>query len=258
MELIKFVDYSVYYKLKRDQYYVALKNLNFSIQSGEFLVVVGPSGCGKTRGKNRFITLYLILEKLNGEGVNEDLRGLKDFAENSPELSNGALEKKIAETGDLVLKKALAWSLATNESIGKLSFADKRAFDGVKEFLAFAQGKADIAIVSSANFTSVEEEWNYYGLSEFVSVITTQENGTKTECINKLAALGYGKDNIIMLGDAPMDLHSAEAGGVLFYPVFSERETESWLQFKEKYFAEFLNGKYKPSQSKLLVEFACE
>lgn len=48
MELIKFKNYSAYYKLKKDKYYIALKNLNFSINKGECLSVVGPSGCGKS------------------------------------------------------------------------------------------------------------------------------------------------------------------------------------------------------------------
>lgn len=63
-----------------------------------------------------------------------------------------------------------------------MSYDDKKAFDGVKDFLEYANGKADIAIVSSANFASIEAEWNHYGLSAFVSVITSQEEGTKTDC----------------------------------------------------------------------------
>ena len=48
MPLLQFSDYSVWYKLKRDEYTQALDTLNFSVEEGEFLVIVGPSGCGKT------------------------------------------------------------------------------------------------------------------------------------------------------------------------------------------------------------------
>lgn len=76
MELIRFVDYSAYYKLKRDQYYVALKKLNFSVQSGEFLVVVGSSGCGKTTlvksllGSNKLVEGDIFFDGKNLDDIN--------------------------------------------------------------------------------------------------------------------------------------------------------------------------------------------
>lgn len=53
---------------------------------------------GATRGKNKFITLYLVLEILNRNGRNEDLRELKKFVENAQNLSHDALKKRIVET----------------------------------------------------------------------------------------------------------------------------------------------------------------
>ena len=48
MPLLEFNDYSVWYKLKKNDYTQALNEINFSVDEGEFLVIVGPSGCGKT------------------------------------------------------------------------------------------------------------------------------------------------------------------------------------------------------------------
>lgn len=48
MSVIQFKNFSVFYKLKKKEYAVALDKVNLSVSDGEFLVVVGPSGCGKT------------------------------------------------------------------------------------------------------------------------------------------------------------------------------------------------------------------
>lgn len=211
---------------------------------------------GKTRGKNRFVTLYLILDKLNGSLVDEDLSGLKEWIETALQLSNNALENK--EKKDKVLKKALDWSYAVNESISKLGFEDKAVFGGVKDFLEYAEYKADIAVVSSANFDSIKEEWAYYDLIKHVSVITSQENGTKSECIEQLAKKGYDNPKILMIGDAPSDLQSAKESGVLFYPIFPGNEQKNWEELKEKIFDKFLKNDYDETMKKLVSEFIGE
>lgn len=45
--LIEFNKFSVYYKQKKN-YVVALDEVSFFLDEGEFLVLAGPSGCGKT------------------------------------------------------------------------------------------------------------------------------------------------------------------------------------------------------------------
>lgn len=75
MELIKFRNYSAYYKLKKDKYYIALKNLNFSINKGECLSVVGSSGCGKSTliksllGSNEFTEGDIFFGGVNLDNV---------------------------------------------------------------------------------------------------------------------------------------------------------------------------------------------
>ena len=76
MELLKFKDYTVYYKLKKDNYLIALNKLNFTVESGEFLAVVGPSGCGKTTliksilGTNKLVEGDIFLGGKNLDDVN--------------------------------------------------------------------------------------------------------------------------------------------------------------------------------------------
>lgn len=76
MELLRFKDYTVYYKLKKDEYLIALNKLNFSVESGEFLAVVGPSGCGKTTliksilGTNKLVEGDVYLNGKNLDDVN--------------------------------------------------------------------------------------------------------------------------------------------------------------------------------------------
>lgn len=46
-KLLEFKKFSAYYRQKKD-YVVALDEITFSVEDGEFLVIVGASGCGKT------------------------------------------------------------------------------------------------------------------------------------------------------------------------------------------------------------------
>ena len=116
---------------------------------------------------------------------------LDKWVEESPELSNPALKKAIAENESICLKKALSWSEKVNESINALPFEDKKPFDGVKEALAYAHQYADIAIVSSANMQAVEEEWELYHLLEHVDILLAQDAGSKAFCIQELVKKGY-------------------------------------------------------------------
>lgn len=47
MKHIEMTDFSAYYKLKKE-YAVALDNISFAVDEGEFVTLMGPSGCGKT------------------------------------------------------------------------------------------------------------------------------------------------------------------------------------------------------------------
>lgn len=187
-----------------------------------------------TRGINRFKGLAMALTE-----VQEKLRpveGLEDltkWVEESDELSNPALERAVEATDSICLKKALAWSLAVNASIKELPKEEVKPFHGVKDCLDMLHEKCDIAIVSSANYEAVKEEWTRFGLIDHVDVVLAQNAGSKKFCIEKLLTYGYERDKVMMTGDAPGDMDAADKNQVFYYPILVKHEDESWANIKE-------------------------
>ena len=198
-----------------------------------------------TRGINRYKGLSIALTEINEKYTAiEALDTLTRWVEESPELSNGALEKAIAADDSISLKKALSWSKAVNASINQLPDEEKLPFEGVKEALAFAHEKVDVAIVSSANLDAVLEEWERYGLLDHTDIVLAQDSGSKTFCIGELLKAGYARDHVLMCGDAPGDLDAAKKNGVFYYPILVRHEAESWQEFMGKAVSKLLDGSY--------------
>ncbi len=198
-----------------------------------------------TRGINRFKGLAQVLGEIDQQYTRiEDIGVLADWAANSPELSNGALKKAIEGNGSVILKKALSWSEKVNAAINALPFEEKKPFEGVKEALAYAHGYADIAIVSSANQQAVEEEWDLYGLSQYVDILMSQNVGSKAYCIQELLKKGYDRTKVLMTGDAPGDRDAAAKNGVNYYPILVRHEKESWEEFVSAAVPKLLDGSY--------------
>lgn len=198
-----------------------------------------------TRGINRYKGLSIALSEINEKYTPiEDLGTLTKWVESSPELSGGALEKAIAANDSVSLKKALAWSKAVNTSINALPEEEKLPFKGVKEALAFAHAKVDVAIVSSANLDAVLEEWERYELLCHTDIVLAQDSGSKAFCIGELLKAGYEKDHVLMCGDAPGDLDAAQKNGVFYYPILVRHEAESWQEFVDKAVSKLLDGSY--------------
>ena len=179
-----------------------------------------------TRGINRFLGLAHILTELFPDDQN--VTAFFRWANNSKELSERAVEAHAAENP--VFSKALAWSRAVNKAIGELTDEEKTAFRGVKEVLEEAHKSFDIAVVSSANYAAVEEEWRRSGLLPHVDVLTTQQDGSKAHCISELLKKGYTPRSVVMCGDAPGDEKAANENGVFFYPILVRSEEASWAQ----------------------------
>lgn len=199
-----------------------------------------------TRGINRFKGLSMMLSEVNEQYCRiEGIESLLRWTKESDELSNEALLREIKKTKENIFEKALSWSKKVNDSINELSFDEKKPFEGVKEALALANEKADVAIVSSANLQAVLEEWELYGLTEHVDVVLAQDSGSKKYCIGKLLEKGYVPEKVIMLGDAKGDYEAAQGNGVSYYPILVRREKESWQQFRETAFEKFIAGNYK-------------
>lgn len=198
-----------------------------------------------TRGINRFKGLIMALKEIDEEYCSiEGVEELEAWVESSPELSNPALERAIAEKNSPILQKALSWSRSVNESINELSFDDKKPFEGVKEALEHAHKYGDVAIVSSANRQAVVEEWELYHLLEHVDIILAQDVGSKAYCIEELLKKGYDRDKVLMVGDAPGDKDAAEKNGVFYYPILVRHEKASWEEFAAWAVDKLLSGCY--------------
>lgn len=187
-----------------------------------------------TRGINRFKGLAAILKEVDEKITPvEDVASLLKWAEEADELSNAAVEKAAKEQNSICLEKALRWSEAVNRSIKALPEEDVKPFDGVKEEIAALHEFCDIAIVSSANYEAVKEEWTRFGLIGHVDIVLAQNAGSKKSCIEKLLTFGYDRDKVMMTGDAPGDMDAARKNGVFYYPILVRHEAESWSEIEE-------------------------
>ena len=198
-----------------------------------------------TRGINRFKGLAIALREIDGTYCKiEDIDVLEHWVAESSELSNQALEKAIETKDSAILEKALSWSKSVNLRINELPFEVKKPFEGVKEALEFAHKYADIAIVSSANRQAVVEEWENYGLLDYVDIIMAQDVGSKAYCIGEMLKKGYSLQNVMMVGDAPGDYDAARKNGVFYYPILVLKEKKSWEEFKEVAVTRLMEGNY--------------
>ena len=198
-----------------------------------------------TRGINRFKGLAKALREIDASYKKiEDIEVLERWVTESDELSNPALERAILENDSIVLKKALSWSKSVNENINALPFEEKKPFAGVKEGLEYAHGVADIAIVSSANLQAVLEEWELYGLLDYVDIIMAQDVGSKAFCIGEMLKKGYEKEHVVMTGDAPGDFDAAKKNGVFYFPILVRREKDSWEEFKNAAVDKLMDGSF--------------
>lgn len=210
----------------------------------------------KTRGINRFKGLVKTFELMAENGtVMPDFSSIHKWTETSPELSNPALEKAIAQTKDEQLIKTLEWSKAVNKAISQL-FGDDKPFPRVKESLEIISRVADIAIVSSANGDAINAEWTRHELVPYVQVMLGQEAGTKAACIRDLKENNFSEDYVLMVGDAPGDLDAAVKNDVLYYPILVGKEGFSWKRLASEAIQKFLDGSYRGEyQHKLIEEF---
>lgn len=208
-----------------------------------------------TRGINRFKGLGIALSEADARYTRiEGLESLTEWIDSAAELSNENLEQAYKKTGIPILKKALDWSVAVNRSIGELPEEEKTPFKGVEAGLAAAHQAADIAVVSSANERAIIEEWDRYQLLQYTDIVLSQDAGSKAYCIGRLKEKGYGKDHILMVGDAPGDWDAAKANGVLYFPILVRKESESWDTFLKEGLEKFTDGTFDGGYQEGLIK----
>ena len=198
-----------------------------------------------TRGINRFKGLAMALREINDTYIPiEGIDALEEWVRETKELSNAALTRAIQNRDSVALKKALSWSQSVNLSIDQLPFEMKKPFDGVCEGLKIAHEYADVVIVSSANRQAVVEEWEEYGLLEYVDEIMAQDVGSKAFCIGEMLKKGYSTDKVMMVGDALGDYEAACKNGVFYYPILVRYEKDSWAELKDVAVKKLIIGQF--------------
>jgi phosphoglycolate phosphatase-like HAD superfamily hydrolase len=216
----------------------------------------------KWRGVNRFPALLLAFDLLRDwpEAMRRspeipEVHSLREWVERESKLGNPALEAAVDETGDPVLRRALAWSTAVNAAVADMVHGVP-PFPYVRESLRKLSGKADSIVVSATPNEALEREWKEHDIAKCVAVIAGQEMGKKAEHLALASGGRYEPDHILMIGDAPGDLKAAQANDALFYPVRPGHEEESWRRFRDEALDRFLEGAYAGEyEAKLIAEF---
>jgi len=216
----------------------------------------------KWRGINRFPALVMVFDLLaeRPEALERGYKppqvdSLREWISQETKLGNPALEAKVAEMNDPVLKKTLEWSKAVNADVKRI-VRGVPPFPYVRESLEKLQGLADVIVVSATPEEALKREWAEHDIAKYVRMICGQEMGTKKEHIQYAAAGKYDNDKILMVGDAPGDLKAARANGALFYPVMPGDEAASWKRFFQEAIDRFVSGQYAGEyEQRLIAEF---
>lgn len=219
----------------------------------------------KTRGANRHITIARILTELLPEHPMVKERGFKvpDFgyyvawvSDPKSLLSDAGLVKAIEAADKAEAKRqlstALAWSKRVNEMVAEV-VRNVPPFPYVRESLQKVTQRADVIICSSTPTEALEREWAEHDVIQYARVVAGQEMGSKTEHLAVMCEK-YGRDKILMVGDALGDLKAAMANGVHFYAINPGEEAGSWKRFLNEAFDRFAAGTYGGTYEEEVIE----
>jgi phosphoglycolate phosphatase-like HAD superfamily hydrolase len=198
------------------------------------------------RGLNRFELLLKIFQCLEqyfpNIGKKVDRRPLGAFVESGVPLSAAELAKRIDQTGDPELKRALDWSRAVSKEIAAVR--QMPVFSEVLPSLEKIRLAADAIVVSQTDESALVHEWRNAELVRFVDVIAGAELGSKIESLSTAMRGRYAPERTLMVGDAPGDLETARATGSLFFPIVPGDEPASWIELRDEGLARLLNGTF--------------
>lgn len=216
----------------------------------------------KWRGINRFPALTMTMDLLEerpevkARGVTVPrLTGVREWISRETKLGMPTLRTEIQKTDDADLKRSCEWSQAVNDTVAGMVHGVP-PFPFVRRSLKKLEKVADMIVCSATPGKALTSEWQEHGIAEFVAAICGQEAGSKMETLGQAASVGYPKQNVLMIGDAPGDMSAAKAVGALFYPVNPGNEDASWERFFNEACDRFLNGTYAGEyEQKLIAEF---
>ena len=216
----------------------------------------------KWRGANRFPAylkaLDLLCERPEVKARNArvpELKGLREWVQRETKLGNPSLKAEVEKTRDPDLEQVLRWSVAVNEAIDCMVHSIP-PFPYVRPSLERLAKLADMIVCSATPQKALEKEWAEHNIHGHVAVIAGQEVGSKQEILQRAMRHGYGRDRVLMIGDAPGDLKAARGAGALFYPVNPGHEEASWERFHKEACDRFLKGEYAGAyEAALIAEF---
>ena len=214
------------------------------------------------RGINRFPALVMVFDLLadRPEALargyeSPQIDSLRKWIDEETRLGNPALTEKVEQDGDPVLARALEWSVAVNETVGRI-VRGVPPFPFVRKSIEKLAAIADVMVVSATPNEALEREWEEHDIAKHVRMICGQEMGKKKEHLQYGAGGKYQPERILMVGDAPGDMKAAKANNALFYPVNPGDEAESWKRFFEEAADRFFAGQYAGDyEQKLIDEF---
>lgn len=217
----------------------------------------------KWRGINRFPALTgafdLLAERdeVKARGVTlPDVPNLRKWIETESKLGNPALVAYCAEHDHEDMHRALAWSVAVNDTVKDIVSSGLPPFPFVRESLVKAGWQADLMVCSATPVDALREEWEGQDMVKLVFAIAGQEQGKKAEHIAFASEGRYDKTHILMVGDAPGDRKAAETNGALFYPINPGHEDQSWKRFHDEALDKFFAGEYAGAyEAKVIKEF---
>jgi phosphoglycolate phosphatase-like HAD superfamily hydrolase len=220
----------------------------------------------KTRGDNRHKTTKRIIAELLPDHPMTKARGFIvpqyphyfEWVDDTKSLlSNNGLKQAIDKATDPNAKKelqlALDWSERVNWAIEEI-VKGMPPFHYVRQSLEKIQSLADVIVVSGTPDEALKREWQEHDIAKYAAIIAGQEMGTKTQHLKYATKSKYGKNHVLMIGDAPGDMKAARANDAMFYPINPGNEIESWKRFHNEAFDKFIKGEYAGKYEQKLIE----
>jgi phosphoglycolate phosphatase-like HAD superfamily hydrolase len=213
------------------------------------------------RGLNRFLGLCKTFELLNDwteaseHAEIPDPVDLRRYCDSGLPLSNDTLKAEAERTGSQLLAEAYIWSMALNIDIDQ-KMPDPPPFPGTEEVLKRIALNSDAIVISQTQAGALLKDWYRDDLAKYVSVIAGPELGSKIDHFTLSAVNRYPANAILMIGDAPGDMATAQAIGCNFFPINPGHEVDSWKRFMNEAYSLFLAGGFSYEyQQQLIQEF---
>jgi phosphoglycolate phosphatase-like HAD superfamily hydrolase len=213
------------------------------------------------RGLNRFLGLCKTFELLKdwpeaaAKAPLPDPSDLRAFCDSGLPLGNTTLKQEAERTGSRLLAQAHDWSVQLNDDIDR-HMPDPPPFDGAEKALQTISEHSDAIVISQTQAVALLKDWYRDDLAKYVSVIAGPEMGSKIDHFHMAATNRYPGQAILMIGDAPGDMATAQSIGCNFYPINPGQEVDSWKRFLNEGYAAFLSGGFSDEyQHQLIHDF---